>query len=113
LFEYDYRRFAVLSTLIRQPNGSDDRLVLNRKRALQIVGLDRPLSVALENDELNHLAEPAEKPDEKDDREWYADQPEQKTSTHSLSPPIRLLPTNVAPGFKFQSRQQSGRWDLV
>ena len=45
---------------------------------------------------------PAEKPDEKDDREWYADQPEQKTSTHSLFPPIRLQ-ANVASGFKFLS----------
>jgi hypothetical protein len=27
---------------------------------------------------------PTERPDEKDDREWYTDQPEQKTSTHNF-----------------------------
>jgi hypothetical protein len=35
-------------------------------------------------DERGHLVEPAEGPDEKDDRDRYADQPKQKTSTHNF-----------------------------
>lgn len=109
--EYDHRRFAVLPTLMRQPNCGRHCLALNREHSLQIVKLDRPLSLALENDELDeqtHLAKSAEKPDEKDDWEWYANQPEQKTSTHSLSPPNSLIAqANVASGFEFHPRQQS------
>jgi len=67
--------------------------------------------VALENDELDeqtHLAKPAEKPDEKDDWDWYANQPEQKTATHSLSPPSLLTAqANVASGFEFHPPQPS------
>jgi hypothetical protein len=49
--------------------------------------LDHPLALALKHDELDergHLVEPAEEPDEKDDRDGYTDQPQQKTSTHSF-----------------------------
>jgi len=49
--------------------------------------LDHPLALALKHDELDergHLVEPAEEPDNKDDRDGYTDQPQQKTSTHSF-----------------------------
>ncbi len=50
--------------------------------------LDHPLALALKHDELDrrgHLMKAAEEPDEKDDRDGYTDQPQQKTSTHSFS----------------------------
>ena len=68
--------------------------------------LNQPLALALKHDELDrrgHLVEPAEEPDEKDDRDRYADQPKQKTSTHSF-PPISLVPSlNGGAELKFQS----------
>jgi hypothetical protein len=57
------------------------------KDSLQVLRLDYPLALALKHDELDrygHLVEPAEDPDEKDDRDGYTDQPQQKTSTHSF-----------------------------
>jgi hypothetical protein len=57
------------------------------KDAFQVLRLDYPLALALKHDELDergHLVEPAEEPDEKDDRDGYTDQPQQKTSTHSF-----------------------------
>jgi hypothetical protein len=48
---------------------------------------------------------PTERPDEKDDREGYTDQPEQKTSTHNL-----LLfagtPPNVISELTFPARRE-------
>jgi hypothetical protein len=42
--------------------------------------VDFPLALALKHDELDergHLVEPAEEPDNKDDRDGYTDQPQQ------------------------------------
>jgi hypothetical protein len=57
------------------------------KNSFQILRLDYPLALAVKHDELDergHLVEPAEGPDEKNDRDRYADQPKQKTSTHNF-----------------------------
>jgi len=63
------------------------RFLLYGKDAFQVLRLDYPLALALKHDELDergHLVEPAEEPDEKNDRDGYTDQPQQKTSTHSF-----------------------------
>jgi hypothetical protein len=52
-------------------------------------------------DERGHLVEPAEKPDKKDDRDRYADQPEQKTSTQGCLLRFARWQSNVASKFKF------------
>jgi hypothetical protein len=87
-FLEEYRPwFAFLSAVIRQPDGSVHRLPLCGKESFQILRLDDPLVLALTHEKLDnrgHLVEPAEDPDEKDDRDGYTDQPQQKTSTHSF-----------------------------
>jgi hypothetical protein len=60
------------------------RLSVYGKEPFQVHRLDQPPALALKHDELDeraHLVEPAKKPDKKDDRDRYADQPEQKSST--------------------------------
>jgi hypothetical protein len=57
------------------------------KESFQVISLDHPFTLALKHDELDergHLVKPAEDPDKKDNRNWYTDQPEQKTSTHDF-----------------------------
>jgi len=59
------------------------RFLLYGKDAFQVLRLDYPLALALKHDELDergHLVEPAEEPDEKNDRDGYTE----KTSTHSF-----------------------------
>ena len=78
---------AFLSAVIGKSDGCVYRFPLYGKDSLQVVRLDYPLALALKHDELDergHLVEPAEGPDEQDDRDRYADQPKQKTSTHSF-----------------------------
>lgn len=48
--------------------------------------------------------EPAEGPDEKDDRDRYADQPKQKTSTHNFLLLVASQP-NVGSELKFHARK--------
>ncbi len=72
--------------------------------------LTYPLALALKHDELDergHLVEPAEGPDEKDDRDRYADQPKQKTSTHNFLLLVAPQP-NVGSELKFRARSQTG-----
>jgi len=57
------------------------------KESFQVISLDHPFTLALKHNELGergHLVKPAEDPDKKDNRNWYTDQPEQKTSTHDF-----------------------------
>jgi hypothetical protein len=56
--------------------------------------------------------EPAEGPDEKDDRDRYADQPKQKTSTHNFLLLVASQP-NVGSELKFHARSQTGRRDAL
>jgi hypothetical protein len=73
-----------LSAVIRKPDSGIHRFPLYGKESFKVLRPDYPPAVALKHDELDergHLVEPAEKPDKKDDRDRYADQPEQKTST--------------------------------
>ena len=50
--------------------------------------------------------QPAEQPDEKDDRKGNSDQPEQKTATHSVSS-AGVCSTNVGCEAKFQDSDGS------
>jgi hypothetical protein len=52
-----------------------------------------------------HLMKAAEEPDEKDDRDRYADQPKQKTSTHNFLLLVASQP-NVGSELKFHARSQ-------
>jgi hypothetical protein len=57
------------------------------KEPFQVFRLDHPLAVAPKHDELDgrsHLMEPTQRPNEKYDRNRYADQPKQKKSTHDI-----------------------------
>jgi hypothetical protein len=67
-----------------------------------------PLALALKPNELDrrgHLMKAAEEPDEKDDRDRYADQPKQKTSTHNFLLLVASQP-NVGSELKFHARSQ-------
>src|SRR5215831_564464 len=95
---------SFLSAVIRKPDGSVYRLSVYGKEPFQVHRLDQPPALALKHDELDeraHLVEPAKKPDKKDDRDRYADQPEQKTSTQAVSSDSLVAQANVAFGFKF------------
>ena len=80
-------RASLPFAVIGKSNGCVYRFLLYGKDAFQVLRLDYPLALALKHDELDergHLVEPAEEPDEKNDRDGYTDQPQQKTSTHSF-----------------------------
>ena len=70
-----------------------------------------PLALALKPNELDrrgHLMKAAEEPDEKDDRDRYADQPKQKTSTHNFLLLVASQP-NVGSELKFHARPSAHR----
>ena len=56
------------------------------------------LSISLHS---NHLVKAAEEPDKKDDRDRYADQPKQKTSTHGFVLLVIASQPNVGSELKF------------
>jgi hypothetical protein len=62
-------------------------IAVSTDESFLVVSLEHPFTLALKHDELDgrgHLVKPAEDPDKKDNRNWYTDQPEQKTSTHDF-----------------------------
>jgi len=91
------------------------RFSLYGKDSFQVLRLDHPLALALKHDELDrrgHLMKAAEEPDEKDDRDRYADQPEQKTSTHNSLLLVSSQP-NVGSELKFHGRSQPTRAAII
>src|SRR5215831_8480232 len=101
----DYPGLAFLSAVIGKSDGRVYRFPLYGKHSLQVLRPDYPLALALKHDELDkhgHLVEPAEDPDEKDDRDGYTDQPQQKTSTHRFRQYRWLLHLTAALKLKFQ-----------
>jgi hypothetical protein len=80
------------------------------KTRSKVLRLDYPLALALKHNELDerdHLVEPAESPDEKDDRDRYADQPKQKTSTHNFLLLVASQP-NVGSKLRFHAFDPAG-----
>jgi hypothetical protein len=81
------RRLAVLSAFICKLDGAMNGFALIAECALQLAGLYDPLLAPLQHDELDelgHLVKSAKQPDQKDDRNWDPDQPQQKTAAHGV-----------------------------
>src|SRR5262249_16017075 len=90
---------GVLSAVIGKSDGCVYRFPLHGKASLQVFDLITHLPSRLNT--MNWistaiLVEPAEDPDEKDDRDGYTDQPQQKTSTQAVSSDSLVAQTNVA-----------------
>jgi len=108
------RRLSVLSAFICQFDGAVNGFALIAECALQFAGLYDPLLAPLQHDELDdlgHLVKSTEQPNQKDDRNGDADQPQQKTAAHDvllftlLS--ILLHRLNVLPTAKFPAPDRS------
>ena len=81
------RRLSVLSAFICQFDGAVNGFALIAECALQFAGLYDPLLAPLQHDELDelgHLVKSTEQPNQKDDRNGDADQPQQKTAAHDV-----------------------------
>ena len=81
------RRLSVLSAFICQFDGAVNGFALIAECALQFAGLYDPLLAPLQHDELDelgHLVKSTEQPNQKDDRNGDADQPQQKTAAHGV-----------------------------
>src|SRR5262249_45212305 len=109
-------RLSVLAAFICEFDRAVNGFALIAKCALQVAGLYDPLLAPLQHnelDELGHLVKSAKKPNQKDDRNGDADQPQQKTAAHGVLL-FTLLSTllhrlNVLPIAKFP---RSG-WELI
>jgi hypothetical protein len=81
------RRLPVLSAFICKLDGAVNGFAPIAECALQLAGLHDPLFAPLQHDELDevrHLVKSAKQPNQKDDRKWDSDQPQQKTATHGV-----------------------------
>jgi hypothetical protein len=77
--------FSVLSRLVRELDARLDRRQLIAECLFLFAGFDRPFSSTLQDEDLynmSHLAQATEQPDQQDDRQRNANQPQQKTATH-------------------------------
>jgi hypothetical protein len=81
------RRLSVLAAFICQFDGAVNGFAPIAECPLQLAGLYDPLLAPLQHDELDelgHLVKSAEQPNQKDDRNRDADQPQQKTAAHGV-----------------------------